>query len=411
VEPVGYRILRMNNLQAEGWRLDDIKYVQLTPKEFDSWRLKRGDIIFNRTNSKELVGKCEVFEEPDDWVFASYLMRLRVDCDKALPEFVTAFLNAQAGRIQIDRESRQIIGMSNINGEEIRTLRVPLPTIPEQERLLSVLSAARERRKKMLADAHGLLVGLDSYVLNQLGLTLSPKDARLAYATHLSDARTRLDPDFHGPRFRLLRQKIEHGPYKPRAIQSLCASIQSGFAAGGDDQTDDPDEGIPHIRPLNISSTAELHFENTKMVPRSSVEFADLLRQGEVLFNNTNSTAWVGKSVVFDVIRECACSNHITRLRLKDNDDNPYFFAAVLNALRGLGYFGLLSTNFNNQAGINTDTLNALRIPWPKYQVQSEIAAEVANRRADARRLLAEADILWEQAKNDFENALLGPAK
>jgi type I restriction enzyme S subunit len=71
----------------------------------------------------------------------------------------------------------------------------------------------------------------------------------------------------------------------------------------------------------------------------------------------------------------------------------------------------LLSTNFNNQAGINAETLNALRIPWPKYDVQSKIAAEVANRRADARRLRFDADILWEKAKNDFENALLGPAE
>jgi type I restriction enzyme, S subunit len=127
-EPVGYRILRMNNLQADGWRLDDLKYVQLTSDQFSNWRLERGDIVFNRTNSKELVGKCEVFDEEGDWVFASYLIRLRVDLDRAIPEFVTAFLNTRAGRVQIDRESRQIIGMSNINGEEIRTLRVPLPS-------------------------------------------------------------------------------------------------------------------------------------------------------------------------------------------------------------------------------------------------------------------------------------------
>src|SRR5436190_20161176 len=102
-------MLRMNNLQADGWLLEDLKYVELTPTEFAAWRLERGDIVFNRTNSKELVGKCEVFDEDGDWVFASYLMRLRVDSKRAVPEFVTAFLNTRAGRVQIDRESRQII--------------------------------------------------------------------------------------------------------------------------------------------------------------------------------------------------------------------------------------------------------------------------------------------------------------
>jgi type I restriction enzyme S subunit len=191
----------------------------------------------------------------------------------------------------------------------------------------------------------------------------------------------------------------------------VCNFIQSGFAAGGDDQTEDPNIGIPHIRPLNISNTAELHFEGTKMVPRASVDAGDFLQLGEVLFNNTNSTAWVGKSVVFDADRDCACSNHITRLQLADKDDSPYFLAAVFNALRGLGYFGLLATNFNNQAGINVDTLNALRLPWPPHDVQSKIAAEVARRRDSARRLRADADTLWEKARADFECALLGPPR
>ena len=74
----------------------------------------------------------------------------------------------------------------------------------------------------------------------------------------------------------------------------------SGFAAGADDQTDDPAIGVPHIRPLNITNTAELRFEGTKMVPRYALDPGDFLTQGEVLFNNTNSTAWVGKTVVFN---------------------------------------------------------------------------------------------------------------
>jgi type I restriction enzyme S subunit len=300
--------------------------------------------------------------------------------------------------------------MSNINAEEIRALRVPLPKLPKQEELLGALDTAREQRKEMLARADDLLSGLDSFVLDQLDLTLPPLDGRMVYAAHLRDVRSRLDADYHSPRFRTLRHKIDHGGYGPRTIQSLCDFMQSGFAAGGDDQTDDPSVGIPHIRPLNITSTGELHFDGTKMVPRSAVEPGDYLRPGEVLFNNTNSTAWVGKSVVFDANRECVCSNHITRLRLAaKGDDDPYFLAAVLNALRGLGYFGLLSTNFNNQAGINVDSLGAVRIPWPEAEIRSKIATEVARRREVARGLRQEADALWEQAKAEFEAVLLGP--
>ncbi len=402
-------MLRMSNLQADGWDLSDLKYVEITDDEIKRWRLERGDIVFNRTNSKELVGKCEVFDQSGVWVFASYLIRLRVEPAKAQPEFVSAFLNTRAGRIQIDRQSRQIIGMSNINADEIRTIRIPLPESSKQRELVKGLDQARSAQREKLAQADALLAGLDGFVLDTWDLILPSAGSKIAYAVSLRDARRRFDPDYNSLRFRTLRAKIEHGRFPAQTIDSLFHPIVSGFAAGSDDQTDDPTLGVPHIRPLNITNTAELTFENTKMVPRSAVTPADFLKKGELLFNNTNSTAWVGKTVVFDADRDCACSNHITRLTLIDRDFNPYYFAALFNALRGLGFFGLLSTNFNNQAGINAETLKEVQLPVPKPDDQKSIATEVARRRNEARRLLSDARTIWEDAKRYFEQELLGP--
>lgn len=408
-EPVGVAVLRIPNLQVEGWDLNDLKYLVLTTEELSTYRLEKGDILFNRTNgSRELVGKCEVFNFDGDWVFASYLIRLRIDTATALPEFVTAFLNSFWGRRQVEHVSRQIL-MSNINAQEIRALRIPLPELTRQRDLIATLNACRVQHQAMLVEADSLLSGLDEFVLVALGLKVSVPDIRNVYGVLLREARTRLDPDYNSPRFRALRQRIDAGPYQVRSIGSLFSPILSGFAAGRDEQTADPTLGIPHIRPLNISNTAELHFDGTKMVPRSSVSPESLLRLGEVLFNNTNSTAWVGKTVVFDSDRECACSNHITRLSLVDKRHDPYFFAALFNALRGLGLFGLLATNFNNQAGVNVETLKALRVPIPDPSVQHEIAAEVSRRRNKARQLHGEAVVIWENAKRRFEEALLGP--
>lgn len=408
-EPGGVPILRIPNLQADGWDLSDLKYLPLSPKELATYRLEKGDILFNRTNgSRELVGKCEVFDFDGDWAFASYLIRLRIDRSQAVPKFVTAFLNTYWGRRQVEHASRQIL-MSNINTEEIRNLRIPLPKPSMQRQLLAALDAARALRRKKLARAGSLFAGLDGFVLDALGLTLPPPDGRAVYAVRLRDARQRFDPDYNNPRFRTLRAKIEHGRLPVQTVESLFHPIMSGFAAGGDDQTDDPTVGVPHIRPLNITNTAELTFEGTKMVPRAAVAPGDFLKKGEVLFNNTNSTAWVGKTVVFDVDRDCACSNHITRLTLIEQDYNPYYFAALFNALRGLGFFGLLSTNFNNQAGINVDTLKAVRLPVPDARVQDKIAAEVVRRREEARRLRDEARAIWDDAKRHFEEELLGP--
>jgi restriction endonuclease S subunit len=81
--------------------------------------------------------------------------------------------------------------------------------------------------------------------------------------------------------------------------------------------------------------------------------------------------------------------------------------AALINALRGLGYFKALSTYFNNQAGINASTLGELRIPVPPMDIQRKIAEEVQQRKRKARDLQDEASNIWQAARQRFEDQLL----
>lgn len=67
-----------------------------------------------------------------------------------------------------------------------------------------------------------------------------------------------------------------------------------------------------------------------------------------------------------------------------------------------------MCTNFNNQAGINIETLKKVRIPLPDKSVQDEIAAEIMRRRSQANQLRKEAAKEWAEAKAQFERELLG---
>ena len=380
------------------------------PPQMAKCLLSEGEVIVVRSGVN--TGDCAPVPASLAGAYGAYdlILRLRDGPESAIPRFLTGYLDTAVGRGQLNVLKARS-AQPHLNAEEIGSIRVPLPNVPKQRQLLAALDAARAARRRKLEEADSLLGGLDAFVLDALGLTLPPPDGRTVYAVHLRDARQRFDPDYNSPFFRALRSKIERGKYPSVSVGKLFDPMVSGFAAGGDDQTDDPSVGVPHVRPLNISNTAELHFDGTKMVPRSAVEPSDVLKKGEVLFNNTNSTAWVGKTVVFDADRACACSNHITRLTLIDRKHSPYYFAALFNALRGLGYFALLSTNFNNQAGVNVDTLRAVRLPVPDDATQKAIAAEVSRRRDAARHLREDAAQLWGDAKRRFEEALLGPAK
>lgn len=402
---LGVPMIRMNNLQANGWNLSDLKHIELDAADLDRYRLHKGDLLFNRTNSKELVGKCEAFSEDGDWVFASYLIRVRLDSRRAIPGFVSAFLNSAAGRIQIDQVSRQVAGMSNVNAEELRDLLIPLPDIAVQSRLLAELEIARIERDRSLASSTDLLASLDRYVLDALGIYPSEAGQR-QFAVRFSEVRQRLDADYHSPRFQRLRRAIELSHYSTRKLSELTLFMRSGFAAGRQDQAHGENAGLPHLRPLNINAWGELSIANTKRVPASAVSPSDYIQRQEVLFNNTNSADWVGKSAVFDLDEPCACSNHMTRICLKEGNDS-YFLAALLNAFRGIGYFSALSTFFNNQAGINTSTLGELRIPVPGADVQKAIANTIRDRKHEAIHLRAHAEALWQKAREHFLQQLL----
>ena len=402
---LGVPIIRMNNLQANGWDFSDIKHIELDETELDRYRLLKGDLLFNRTNSKELVGKCEAFEQAGDWVFASYLIRVRIDSDRALPLFVSEFLNCPAGRIQIDQVSRQIAGMTNVNAEELRLLEIPLPPLDVQRRLVAELDAARAERDRALAEAERLLTSIDKYVLAELAI-LPEADNRRIFAVRRTQVQPRLDADYHSPYFQRLRRAIEQSKHATRNLGELAVFMRSGFAAGRQEQARGNEDAVPHLRPLNLNAWGELSIAETKSVPISAVNEDDSLGQGEVLFNNTNSAEWVGKTTVFELDTPCACSNHMTRIALKPGIA-PHFVAALLNAFRGIGYFSALSTFFNNQAGINTATLAGLRVPVPDLKTQQAIAAEVVNRKNEARRLQDHAEAVWRDARVRFEQQLL----
>ena len=141
----GVPVIRMNNIVDGTLDLSALKHVELGERERAVLVLDDGDILVNRTNSKELVGKCAPFHQKGEYVFASYIIRVRVRPDVANPDYIVHVLNSGIGRQQIDAMSRQIIGQANINSTELRSLQIPLPPLVFQDRIMGRISAGRAR--------------------------------------------------------------------------------------------------------------------------------------------------------------------------------------------------------------------------------------------------------------------------
>lgn len=136
-----YPILRMMNFRDGYVVANDLKYVDLSDSDFESFRVKKGDILFNRTNSAELVGKVGIFDLDGDYVFASYLVRLRADMSLVLPEYLNFFLNSLVGQRRLLVYATPGVNQSNISAGNLKKVVVPVPTLEEQREIVQILEA------------------------------------------------------------------------------------------------------------------------------------------------------------------------------------------------------------------------------------------------------------------------------
>src|SRR5574340_964880 len=147
-DPSGIPVLRMGNIVEGELRLDELKYLPANHDEFPKLLLKPGDLLFNRTNSPELVGKTAVYaDSPKECSFASYLIRVRL-VDGAVPKLLTAYINSSHGRNWVKSVVTQQVGQANVNGTKLQALSVPLPPAGEQHSIVAEL----ERRLSIIRE-------------------------------------------------------------------------------------------------------------------------------------------------------------------------------------------------------------------------------------------------------------------
>ena len=166
-ETVGeYPMLRMGNITYEGgWDFSSLKYVDLSEKDKPKYLVEKGDLLFNRTNSRELVGKTAVFESDVPMAIAGYLVRVRPN-EKGNNYYISGYLNSAHGKSTLLNMCKSIVGMANINAQEVQNIKVLLPPKKLQDSY-EVIVLETKRRIDYLSESKANL--------NELFASLSQK--------------------------------------------------------------------------------------------------------------------------------------------------------------------------------------------------------------------------------------------
>jgi len=155
-------------------------------------------------------------------------------------------------------------------------------------------------------------------------------------------------------------------------VEKNLLLIRSGFPRG---QHNELGDGVPHLRPFNITNDGNLDLSHIKYVSPPSDNDPHWLYSNDVIFNNTNSEELVGKTAIFDRTGWFVLSNHMTLLRVLDpNQINAYWLSRQLHYFWYSGLYQSLCRRHVNQASISLERLKGILIPLPPLAEQRAIA-------------------------------------
>ena len=161
----GYPCIRRYNILNGYINTEDTPLVEVTSQELGEYGLKKGDIVVNRVNTPELVGKAGVVPQNlGKATFESENIRIRFDATKVFPNFFAIFTQTAKYKIQIRSFSKTAVAQATITQKDLDNLKIPLPPLQEQRRIAEIISTVdkkleleRKRKEKLGRIKKGLM--------------------------------------------------------------------------------------------------------------------------------------------------------------------------------------------------------------------------------------------------------------
>lgn len=189
----------------------------------DKYILCENDILIARSGAT--VGKAYIHKPAlYDCFFAGYLIRFIINTDKALPEYIFTYTQLNAYKEWVNAIQRPS-GQPNINSEEYQSLEIPLPNIERQQVIVVVIKSAYLQKKQKESEAKKLLDSIDTYILNELGITIPEIDAslenRLFFTSFKDVTGSRLDP-YYKLYFSSNYKSVKYDSFRLGSITNIC---------------------------------------------------------------------------------------------------------------------------------------------------------------------------------------------
>ncbi len=377
---------------------DEVLYIKdnIHNKLLKGSKLKKGDVLIAIVGAT--IGQVSIYNYDKEANInqAIALVRLKQGIN---PEYVKAFMISTLGQKQLDRIKRPV-ARANINLDEIRSIKIILPSLAIQNKIVSLMEDAYKTKKDKEAEAQQLLDSIDDYVLDELGIKLPELKDKMTYVVWSEEVENnRIDAYYYQPKFEEVEKAIERGKFEVKELKEF-------IKISNELENINNYESINYIDLASINkdlgSIQEIRQISSKEAPsraRQKLENGDLLISG--LSGSLKSIAVVDKSELNFI-----ASTGFYIIKNSENYDNYYLWALFRSPM----YQSLLNRETTGaiMSSINREALLSLKIPLPPLEIQNKIAEEVKVRMQKAKRLQEEAKSILEEAKEKVERIILG---
>lgn len=350
----GIACLRMYNIEDSRIVWKDIKRMILTESEVENYRLEPGDILINRVNSRELVGKAATIPvDLEECIYESKNIRFRPYKNFLESDLVTLWLRIN-GQAYFNRNAQQTVGMASINQEQINLMPFPLPPLNEQRRIVEKIEALTARSWKAREALEAIPELLDQFRQSVLAA---------AFRGDLTADWREQNPDV-GTDWNLIPlSKAIHG--KPR----------NGYSPKSVDYP-------TTVKSLSLSATTSGIFQSQyfKYIDEVIEDNSYLwLTPGDILIQRSNTIEYVGTSAIYNgASKEFVYPDLMMKIQVIREKAIPEFIHICLSAEQVRDYLKSKATGTaGNMPKINQKIVLSTSIPLPPIAEQKEVIKRV----------------------------------
>ncbi|MEM4625543.1 MAG: restriction endonuclease subunit S [Candidatus Pacearchaeota archaeon] len=380
---------------------DEVLYIKqnIHNKLLKGSKLKKGDILIAIVGAT--IGQVSIYDCDKEANINQAIALVRLE-QGINPEYVKTFMISTLGQKQLDRIKRPV-ARANINLDEIRSIKIILPPIAIQNKIVALMEKAYQSKKSKEAEAQKLLDSINDYVIDELGIKLPELKDKMIYVVDSNDVEgKRIDAYYYQPKFEEVEKAVKKGKYEVKEIREVLEYYKKGIEVGSDAYVD---RGIPFIRVADIDYYKVKYEETDKKIkPELYEQLKDYQPQkDELLFSKDGS---VGFCVVVNENKESIISGGILRLKIKE-DINNFYIKIILSSK----FFKIVTERESIGSIIKhltPEVFLSMKIPLPPLPIQNKIADEVKRRMQKAEQLQKEAKEELEKAKQEVEKIILG---